>query len=158
MARKYEQVPAAPFARWLNKRFAYWAVRAKGDVNEAAALLADEIGWGTKGADGGVRTLFRYRKQLKGSSKIVNGRRVKVDVPTDLFRRLVVEEALFSAGVPFEDLYPDIAARETVELEPDQWCLRCEETKTPIDGRCPFCESKIGPETGQALQGKLRAA
>lgn len=115
MARAKEQVPAEPFVRWLNERLAFWATRCNGDVNGAAQLLAKEIGWDKMGSDGGVRNLYRYRKQMRGSSG--GGR--KFDVPTETFGRPAVEEALHCAGVRLGELYPYEALVDEFQMEYD---------------------------------------
>jgi hypothetical protein len=148
--RPVEQIPSAPFARWLNEQLARLSGREHGDIQAAILSLAYECGW--HGAnDGGVRKLYRFRKQLRSSS--LNGR--KQDIPTVTFPRAPVEDALFCAGVPFEDVYPEIAAREQVLLEPAGWCPDCREERTPIDGLCPFCNWRLGPRTGQKLMGRV---
>lgn len=120
MARAKDQIPAEPFVRWLNERFAWWAVKCGGDVNSAALKLAKEIGWDEKcRTDGGVRNLYRYRKQLRGTSKKERGKNVKIDIPTDTFSRLVVEEALHRAGVPFGEVYPYESIVDEFQMEYD---------------------------------------
>jgi hypothetical protein len=154
MPKAEEHVPAEPFVRWLNQRLAVLAKRSRGDVNMAVIALARECGWAHSSSDGGVRRLYRFRKQRRSTSR--GG--IKQDIETTTFPRDTVEEALFAAGVAFEDLYPEIAEREAVVLEPEGWCPDCREHRTPIDGLCPFCEWRIGPATGQTLAGRRMAS
>lgn len=167
-----ERIPSRPFAEWLNQRAAYWAARyplpipsERGihytgeklkEVRERVGLadLLSEIGWAPLGA-AGHRKLHRYRRELS-CTKDERGK--TVTVPTAMYARHVVEEALFNAGVPFEDLYPEIAAEEQVEIEPKRWCCGCRETVTPIGGQCPWCSKRLALPTGQKLLGSRRAA
>jgi hypothetical protein len=162
----WEVIPAEPFARWLNERVEYW-VRCYG-VEEGRRMgeLADgitagpclrvvhECGWT---ADAGLRRLHRMRRQLRedrvGRQQRQGIKGTPVVGHTDWFERHTVEDALFHAGVPFGDLYPEIAAAEDVALEPDAWCPWCRATRTPIGGLCPWCEWRCGPPTGQVLRG-----
>lgn len=149
--RASEHVPAEPFVRFLNERYAELAAKHAGNLAHATLALIEELGWShQKGAE---RKLYRVRKSLICSSK--DGR--KGEFPSDRFARPLVEEALFNAGVPFSDVYPGIAASEDVELEPAAWCPHCQEERHPIDGLCAFCEWRLGPRTGQRLMGKRRA-
>jgi hypothetical protein len=120
MARAKEQIPAAPFAEWLNERFAIWARRCEGDINVAARMVAKEIGWDKKSVtEGGVRNLYRYRKQMCGTSKVVDGKTIKYDRPTETFSRWVVQEALNHAGVPIAEVYPYEALVDEFQAEYD---------------------------------------
>lgn len=161
-----EMVPAEPFARWLNQRLAWWEKRAliesvvkpsRGDVGSLGPMqcLLLEIGWSL---DSGPRKLYRYRSLRRettiGKSPRRGIRGIAVVKPMLECQRAIVEEALHHAGVPFSDLYPDIAAAEAVEPEPQRWCPMCDEQTTPIGGCCPWCETRVGPETGQKLAGR----
>jgi hypothetical protein len=59
--------------------------------------------------------------------------------PVEEYERDRIEDMLNNAGVHFRELYPDHDA--DVELEPDVFCVTCEETTTPIEGVCPRCNS-----------------
>lgn len=138
------QIPAKPFADWLNERFKFYEDQLRyqsvlrGSMlnfgNGPAQKVCEEIGWP---GDGGVRKLHRYRHQLMCGS--VQTR--KLDRHTEFFPRYVVEEALHRAGVGMWELYPDYVV--DIELEPDRWCPVCEEIVTPIDGFCPWDETRV---------------
>lgn len=157
-----EEVPAEPFARWLNERYEYWEQRCRyidtsRPGEHPTSRVCQEIGWE---GETGVRRLWRYRHRLsetaKGRTRTSRGTRVLLTMQT--FPRDVVEDALHHADVMFMELYPDIAAAEELDLEPAQWCPGCREERTPIDGHCPFCEWRVGPSTGQVLRGRKLAA
>lgn len=157
-----EMVPAVPFANWLNERVKYWEQRAPSTTPEpgetafergAGTRVLGEIGW--QEGDSALRRLYKYRYRRFDSKKKVNGRFVRYVYAPDCYPRDIVEDALDHAGVPFADLYPEIAAADEVELEPETWCPACREHRTPIDGLCPFDDWRIGPPTGQRLAGRL---
>jgi hypothetical protein len=119
MAKGGVQIPAWPFAEWLNLRVASkMALAETGEAKRSVlAQVAQECGWGRE--DGGLRKLYRYRHMQKGTSVKVQGeknRHRKVDITTHLFFRDVVEDALHMAGVDFYDLYIEYAHR--LEGEP----------------------------------------
>ena len=153
MAPVQETVPAAPFAQWLNRRLGQIAARADTEFRGAVEALVYELGWDTPTLNAGIRKLYRFRHQLMSGSR--GG--VKGSRPADTFPRETVEEALYHAGVMFDDIYPEIAAEEDVELEPDAFCHGCRDQVIPIDGCCPWCDWRTGPPTGQRLLGKRRA-
>lgn len=101
-----EYVPAAPFADWLNKRLGQIAAgfddSATVKYERACAILAAEVGWTDVSVQAGIRKLYRFRHCLMSSIK--NGK--KGDVPTDMFTRASVEEALNRAGCRLGELYP----------------------------------------------------
>lgn len=160
MAKGMEQVPAKPFADWLQTRFAEWSTRS---AEDPARALSKELGWP---GDAGVRRLFRYRRQQRGTSgSTPSGERWKADIHTDTFPRVAVEDALHMAGVEFDSLYVSYAERleghraparnvltfiATFELIAEEivapvevvsaWCLRCqEETLRDSRGDCQWC-------------------
>jgi hypothetical protein len=151
---KREWVPAEPFARWLNERVTYWEQSSK---DAALRKVLEEIGWTDYSVEAGLRRLFRMRYMRLESA---HGRKKGVSrgVPfvgrVDQFRRSIVEDALHNAGVLFADLYPEIAAAEDVLLEPEAWCPGCRAEVTPVNGQCTFCDWRVGPKTGQVLQGR----
>lgn len=129
----------------------------------AVTWVAEELGWGGDGT--GVRRLHRYRNGLKNSSGRIcappadvlawiskveregetldtlrehKTHLLKQDVPTEFFERAPVEDALHTAGVSFAAIYPEIAAEEDLELQPDRWCWHCQEAVTPIKDECPW--------------------
>lgn len=162
--RRGEQILAKPFSDWLNERYVYHERRllaqglpitqtqrsnsgANGVDCRAMEAVAEEIGWNIGDSkEPGVRRLYRYRNQLMAGS--VN--RVRYERPTDFFPRKVVEEALHSAGIGMWELYPELVEGENIELEPDEWCPKCEDTVTPIDGVCPWCELRLLPDLKEA--------
>lgn len=99
--RGTEYVPAPPFADWLNHRLGVIAARVS-NLEDACAHLASEMGWTNVSTQAGVRKLYRFRHKLMSSS--VNGK--KGDVPTDVFTRASVEEALNHVGIRLGELYP----------------------------------------------------
>lgn len=158
-----EMVPAQPFADLLNARVAYWERELAGGVlpgdDGPTVRVARQFGWvhNKEDADTGVRRLYRHRHRVmesaKGKSRGSKGTRTVY--LTDEFRRDIVEDALHHAGIPFAELYPEIAEAEEVELEPAKWCPNCQEERTPINGICAFCNWRIGPATGQVLRGRF---
>jgi hypothetical protein len=115
MAKKSEQIPAAPFTRWLNERLGQLVAQGNVDLNSACRALARELGWTDISVDAGTRKLWRLRKQLSASS--ANGK--KCEIPTETFSRQVVIEALHHAGVPLGELYPYEAIVDEFQLEYD---------------------------------------
>lgn len=116
----FQQVPARPFADLLNERVTAIELTIEADVakrhGKAVATVAAQFGW-----DGinGVRKLYRYRHQQRGTSRRrasgeALGRKGvfrSVDVHTDTYPRDTVEDALHYAGLDFTALYLDYAAR-----------------------------------------------
>lgn len=114
MARpRTDQVPAAPFAQWLNERLAHHTKRCGGDLNSATVALTFECGWSTQ--KDGARKLFRYRKQMRSTSFGKADR--KGEVKSDTFPRQCVEEALHHAGLRLGDLYPYEALVDEFQME-----------------------------------------
>jgi hypothetical protein len=95
-----EYVPAAPFADWLNQRLG--EIASGTELEEACAILAEEVGWSDTSKQAGIRKLYRFRHQLMSGS--VGS--VKKERPTDVFTRRSVEEALNHAGLRLGELYP----------------------------------------------------
>ena len=131
MGKVYEQIPAAPFAQWLNDEIK----RIEADdpfrteeksVVPAVRILAARL-------DVSDRWIYRFRKSLDSYGR-----------PTNTAPRDPVEDALERAGVPFAALYPDLVASGDVELEPDIFCESCDEMVTPIHGCCPWCTPEEG--------------
>ena len=137
--RPGERVPAKPFADWISKRLdTYRAGMPFGETPDMLGpmeQLASDLGWGA--TDSGARKLYRFKHLLTSRSR--NG--ISKEGATDTFRRDTVEDALDHAGVPFEDVYPDLAV--DVVLEPDVFCGRCREMVTPIGGVCPWCDRRL---------------
>jgi hypothetical protein len=108
MAKGGPQVPAWPFADWLNQRIAKYEACAQA-VDERRSVLsrvADECGWGQE--DAGLRKLYRFRHMQKGTSVKVQGQRNKhrkVDITAHSFLRDTVEDACHVAGIDFTELY-----------------------------------------------------
>lgn len=160
MARRVdvlEKVPAEPFTRWLNERYEFHCRRmgvvSDPDLNRMAnpsLALCDEIGW----PEHGIRRLYRYRhgrvETHKGRTKTRKG--VPLVKPATHWRRDVVEEALHHAGVPFSDLYPEIAAAEDIPLERAMTCWKCNDVVHTIHGMCPWCDTQLryGNELAEA--------
>jgi hypothetical protein len=136
-----EYVPAQPFADWINARVASYQAQETGMAAHqltAVKRTAEDLGWGSH--DGGIRKLYRYRHMLRtvgggGSRARAVAQR---DIPTDKFPRPVVEDALFTAGVDFYEMYPQFAHERDIELEPAAWCPNCRSHVTPIQGECPW--------------------
>lgn len=149
MARRSEQIPAAPFARWLNERYGQLAAQDGHDLNTACQALARELGWTDISADAGVRKLWRLRKQLAASS--VKGR--KCEVPTDTFSRQVVIEALHHAGVPLGDLYPYEAIVDEFQLEYD---VPLTEARRLADAWCEQAWKKAWEQEGRYVLPEKR--
>jgi hypothetical protein len=153
-----EMIPAQEFADYLNNRVAHWEQRLNGHYclpsgeDAPAVRVARECGWV---GETGMKRLYRFRHRLLESAtgKNRHNKGIRTVTVTDWFPRDVVEDALHEAGVPFADVYPEIAAAEDVFLEPAKWCAGCREERTPINGVCPFCEWRLGPSTGQVLLG-----
>lgn len=53
--------------------------------------------------------------------------------------RVELENALERTDTPFWELY----GIEMVDLESEAFCDRCHENVTPLEGRCPWCDSKV---------------
>jgi hypothetical protein len=166
MAKRYEQIPAAPFRDLLQQRMdRYERMFGFHGVSNDAGLgcspsqrLADDCGWP---GEAGVRKLYRYRYGLKEGS--LNGK--KGARPTHTFPRDMVEEALHELGVNFTQLYGDYAARLEGSRAPardvltfirtfeplaedlvgpvevrEAWCVRCAEvTLRDRAGDCQWC-------------------
>lgn len=62
-----------------------------------------------------------------------------------------IEDALEHAGIPYWEIY---GADEVGELEDDRYCNRCHDNVTPIDGVCPWCETKL--ESAGRARGHCR--
>ena len=165
MRKRHEEVvPSLPFAEWLNRRVSeHEADAARGygpDEYGPIIRMCIELGWSP--TDAAARRLYRMRYMISETSRGRKSRRgekgVRVLGVADWYTRSVVEEALFHAGVPFGELYPEIVAAEDLVLEPEAWCPGCRESRSPINGQCPFCEWRLGPPTGQALLGRRLVA
>lgn len=133
MAKDYgEPIPAGPFIAWLNDKLEKLATDETLVLSglEAAdvptmTILGDQLGISE-------RAVYRYKNSLSS-----------VGEPTDTFPRNRVEDMLDAADVRFEDVYPDIAAAEDVELEPEAFCTSCRDIVTPISGACPWCDRPV---------------
>jgi hypothetical protein len=184
MAKGGFQIPAWPFAAWLNERVAMFEARAQSadEKRSVLAQVASECGWGSE--DGGLRKLYRYRHMQKGTSVKVQGSKnqhLKIDIRTYRFFRDVVEDALHHAGVDFTDLHVDYAnsrvgtvgrPRDVLEFitayEPiaeellspvvvrQAWCITCaEEVLLDAEGQCQWC---AGAREFQAKLERVRKA
>ena len=138
-----ENIPAKPFADWLNARVKFHEARINAAMPltlgfpprgplSPTAQTARELGWE---GEAGLKKLWRHRNMMRDRS--IN--RKSVLVPTEWVRRDVVEEALHRAGVGLWEVYAELV--EDIVLEPERWCDVCEEVTTPVDGVCPWCEN-----------------
>lgn len=123
-------LPTGPFVAWLEEQLealrkdeTLTTPRSAGAATEAPVvrILAERLGVTD-------RTLYRYLRSLDGMSK-----------PTETFGTYPVEDMLEHAGARLADVYPETDV--DVDVEPDAWCWACEETITPIDATCPWCEN-----------------
>lgn len=134
MAKDFgEHIPAAPFVAVINaelERLAQLDVFRGDDQSQVPAqrMLADRVGVAE-------RTLYRYKNSLDGDSN-----------PTETYARNPVEDALDRLDMRFEDVYPEIAAADDVDLEADAYCVSCHEVVTPINGACPWCDRSTTAE------------
>jgi hypothetical protein len=181
-----EWVPSVPFAEFLEQRVVYWKRREdmywkwRGNQPQkrTGALKSTclELGWwaeenNQRAWEAPLRRLYRYRNQLTDGRMGGTAPRgggpgsQRCSLPTDVYQRHIVEEALFHADVDLRDLYEAYAERLTgrrgrprdvlrfieiweplceswaaddAPLESDVWCEACGEFTTPIDGRCPW--------------------
>lgn len=144
-------VPAEPFRRLLEERYDRYLL----EEDEAtychashphigpAQRLARELGWGT--SDSAVRRLYRFRKALKSSKRRRDD--INREVPTNQYQRHVVEDALHYLGIPFGELYPELAAEELPDEAPQLGhrrypeCLGCgwRMREATVRGLCGFC-------------------
>lgn len=150
-----ERVPAKPFADWLNERFARYQAEHERSGNLAqytpgavvplspTQQLALDLGWGH--SESAERKLYRCRNMLYTGSR----GSVKGEYPTDNFLRTIVEDALDHAGVPLEDVYPDLAV--DVDVEPEAYCATCHLDVTPVNGACPWCEGQTGERPPRSI-------
>lgn len=109
-------VPAAPFSRWINDRVDYWERRLGGEA--ALARFCAEVGWP---GEGGMRKLYRYRRQIMesyvGKNKARGERGTPVVKLAEVYKRKVVEEALHHAGVRLGEVYPFEALIDEFQME-----------------------------------------
>ena len=134
--RREDLIPAGPFRDYLNERIRFWENAVGDDTTGLAGPLrrvCDELGWTE---ESGTRRLFRMRHGLRGVGRNKSTR----DVPTDHFSRPVVEDALHHAGVPFTDLYPELAD----DLEPVEGLCVVHGGRVFLDaaGLCQWCEGE----------------
>jgi len=127
------RIPSKPFVDWL------WEQRRVLDrdpsrwVTDVAGRATEHAPTRTLAARCGVceRTLHRYMKGLDSNSD-----------PTDVLGRYLVEDILHRAGVDFYSLYPEFEHERDIELEPEAWCDKCLDIVTPLDDRCPWCNTR----------------
>ena len=129
-----EYIPAAPFVEWLAVELRRLRAMESLRLDEryqkrvpSNTVLARRLGMS-------VKALYRYSRSINDANEHV-----------DVFERNRVEDALDRADRRlFAQLYPEVAVRSDVELEPDIFCESCRETVTPIDGCCPWCTPEPG--------------
>lgn len=125
-----ERLPVQPFRDWLNERLAYLYTRDDLKLDEyhhlvpAARHLARRLGTTP-------RTLQRYANGGVGGKD-----------PTSAYRG-PIERMLDHAGVSIYEIYPELEPLDDIPLEPDAFCPRCDETVTPVQGICPWCETLV---------------
>lgn len=124
-------LPAAPFVRWLREQsdiigHDYSLLGAGIPAPPVNTALAKRLGVVP-------RTIYRYLRSLDGAGR-----------PTDTYERKQIEAVLTRAGVDFFEIYPDLDDLDLdLELEVDEYCPRCREITTPINGICPWCETQV---------------
>jgi hypothetical protein len=121
-----DRVPAGPFVAWLNREI--------DKPGQSQDTLASHLGVE-------VRSVYRWKNSLDGEGD-----------HTDTYARRVVEDVLDQVdNVTFADLYPEIAAAEDLDLEPDGYCGSCHEVVTPIAGSCPWCDRPVALEVPERM-------
>ena len=104
-----DPIPAQPFLDWCERRRKQIerelncvpAIKTASGRNDFGAFcgpntrLVMELGWGDR-LDTGARRLHRIRYGDAGNA------------PSGVVSRALVEDALWRAGVAFEDVYPDV--------------------------------------------------
>lgn len=140
MARDWgPPIPAAPFIAVIRAAIERLAaidtLREEGSQEvPAQQILAEQLGINE-------RTVYRYKNGLDGESK--------PGVTT--YARYPVEDALEALGIPFADVYPEIAAADDVELEPEAYCAQCRDDVIPLDGSCPWCDGPVGQRKPRSI-------
>jgi hypothetical protein len=115
-----ERVPAGPFRMWINQQYEN-LVRSGADGPRIE--LAGRLGIAEK-------TLKRYCDGVNDAGD-----------PVEDYERERVEEMLNRVEVHFRELYPD--HDPDIVLEPDVYCTRCEESTTPLNGVCLWCNGTV---------------
>jgi hypothetical protein len=135
------RIPMAPFTAWCNDQVEQAAKRAgaprgwdvaRSNMYGAATDVAERLGVH-------IRILNRLRRGMYAGSKDHR----KGEFPADTISRYYVEDLLTRAGTSFYDVYPEFAHERDIELEPDEFCLQCGEYTTPIQGCCPWCDTRV---------------
>lgn len=129
------QVPIGPVKDWCHTQVRLLASRH--DPHDPRygphQELADRMGLNS-------RALYRIMQGHYSGAR--NGR--KGEFPAETISRNYVEDMLTRAGVDFYSVYPELEYERDIALEPDEFCRRCGEWITPIEGFCPWCESNVG--------------
>jgi hypothetical protein len=130
-----EPIPLGPFQKFLEDMIQGSNVKA----------VCEQLGWTRGHEDSAQRRLYRYRYARSETNRGgKDGKRGPLVVlPMQVVERAVVEDALHHAGVEFEDLYPRErfpALYEDIPLEPEVFCVNCQDSCSPINGVCGWCE------------------
>jgi hypothetical protein len=136
MARKLrEPIPLGPFQKFIED-----LVQLKGVLP-----TCEDLGWVGGHPDAGSRRLYRYRyarnESQRGGKNGKKGPTVVLELK--FVERSLVEDALHHAHVDFKDVYPPErfpALYEDIPLEPEVFCANCQDSCSPINGVCGWCE------------------
>lgn len=135
LKRMGEPIPLKPFLDWCDKREAQ--LRAELDAYPAIN------GGGTGANPPGINPHVRLMVEL-GWDDAAGHRRLsrwRLDSVTGMGSRELIERALDHAGVPIEDLYPDLAV-EVGELR-SGYCQPCKLDVLTTNDLCPWCDEPV---------------
>lgn len=133
MSSNRDRLPFAPFHQMLLE---HAALRRGGGVTgepNGTTRLAEDIGIDESQVRRWIQGVYRERART-GPHR---GQLVTVAFESVSLR--VVDKVTAALGVRIDELYPDL----DTPLEPDAWCAVCGEDVTPVDGICPWCETRV---------------